>query len=184
MENKEIARLLWETADLMEIAGEDLSASAATATGRPPWKAIRSASSTSCGTRSAKSPTSPESARGWPVLAEIVERGSCERRDAAAGEISAGARWSSSKFRASGPKSIALIFEHYQIGTIDELEQPLPGAEAARRCRAWAPSWKRRCCARSPQYRAAHRPLSAELCRRRRGRTRSRCCARCPASKP
>ena len=36
MENKEIANILYETADLMEIAGEDRSASAATATAPPP----------------------------------------------------------------------------------------------------------------------------------------------------
>src|SRR5204862_4081395 len=56
------------------------------------------------------------------VLVEIVERGSCEKRDywllkypPAALEFL--------KIQGLGPKGIAVLFEHFQISTIDELEK-------------------------------------------------------------
>src|SRR5215472_297677 len=55
------------------------------------------------------------------VLAEIVATGSCDRRDALLQKFPAGAL-EFLKIQGLGPKSIALIFEHYHIGTIDELE--------------------------------------------------------------
>src|SRR3954466_12689767 len=55
------------------------------------------------------------------VLAEIVERQSCERRDELLLKFPPGAL-EFLKIQGLGPKSIALIFEHYRIGTIDELE--------------------------------------------------------------
>src|SRR5438270_7298462 len=56
------------------------------------------------------------------VLSEIVERRSCERRDALLEKFPPGAL-EFLKIQGLGPKGIALIFEHYRIGTIDELEQ-------------------------------------------------------------
>src|SRR5579871_1872252 len=56
------------------------------------------------------------------VLGEIVERGSCERRDALLQKFPPGAL-EFLKIQGLGPKGIALIFEHYRVATIDELEQ-------------------------------------------------------------
>jgi DNA polymerase (family 10) len=56
------------------------------------------------------------------VLAEICERRSCERRDLLLARFPAGAL-DFLKIQGLGPKGIALIFEHYHIGTIDELEK-------------------------------------------------------------
>src|SRR5450432_3906761 len=56
------------------------------------------------------------------VLTEIAERGSCERRDRLLEKFPPAAL-EFLKIQGLGPKGIALIFEHYKIGTIDELEQ-------------------------------------------------------------
>ena len=56
------------------------------------------------------------------VLAEIIERQSCERRDALLEKFPPGAL-EFLKIQGLGPKSIALIFEHFQAKTIDDLER-------------------------------------------------------------
>src|SRR5580658_6807333 len=56
------------------------------------------------------------------VLTEIIERQSCERRDVLLQKFPPGAL-EFLKIQGLGPKSIALLFEHYRVGTIDELEQ-------------------------------------------------------------
>jgi len=56
------------------------------------------------------------------VLAEIAERGSCERRDLLLAKFPPTAL-EFLKIQGLGPKGIALIFEHYRISTIDELER-------------------------------------------------------------
>src|SRR2546421_10407401 len=56
------------------------------------------------------------------VLAEIVERRSCERRDQLLEKFPPGAL-EFLKIQGLGPKGIALIFEHYHISTIEELER-------------------------------------------------------------
>ncbi len=56
------------------------------------------------------------------VLTEINTGGSCKSRDELLKKFPAGAL-DFLKIQGLGPKSIALIFEHYHIGTIDELEQ-------------------------------------------------------------
>ena len=124
MENKEIARVLWETADLMEIAGEDsfrirsYRNGATAIEGHPERIAdiLRRP-------RSARSPTFPDRQRPG-------RRAGGDRRHAAPASA---ATCCSQKFpptaleflkiQGLGPKSIALIFEHYRISTIDELER-------------------------------------------------------------
>src|SRR5579871_6808706 len=65
----------------------------------------------------------PGIGKGLPgVIADIVERGSCERRDALLEKFTPAAL-EFLKIQGLGPKGIALIFEHYRIGTIDELER-------------------------------------------------------------
>jgi DNA polymerase (family 10) len=56
------------------------------------------------------------------VLEEIAARGSCERRDELLQKFPAAAL-EFLKIQGLGPKGIALIFEHFQITTIDELER-------------------------------------------------------------
>ncbi len=123
MENKDIARLLWETADLMEIAGEDgfrirsYRNGATAIEGHPERIAdilrdpIRRVTDI------------PGIGKGLAlVLNEIIERQSCRQRDELLLKFPPGAL-EFLKIQGLGPKSIALIFEHYRIGTIDELER-------------------------------------------------------------
>ena len=123
MENREIARVLWETADLMEIAAEDSFRirsyrNGATAIEGYPERVIDILRDPS-----RKVTEIPGIGKGLSaVLQEIVDRGSCERRDQLLEKFPAGAL-EFLKIQGLGPKSIALIFEHYRIGTIDELEQ-------------------------------------------------------------
>ncbi|MDQ1469713.1 MAG: polymerase, partial [Bryobacterales bacterium] len=56
------------------------------------------------------------------VLNEIGQRGSCEMRDTLLQKFPVCAL-EFLKIQGLGPKSIALLFEHFQIKTIDELEQ-------------------------------------------------------------
>src|ERR1700694_3398405 len=78
-----------------------LSASAAIATGPPPSRAIGKGLAA--------------------VLAEIIERGSCERRDVLLLKYPPAAL-EFLKIQGLGPKGIAVLFEHFQITTMDELE--------------------------------------------------------------
>jgi DNA polymerase (family 10) len=123
LENQEIARVLWETADLMEIAGEDsfrirsYRNAVAAVEGYPeriadilrdPHRSVTEI---------------PGIGKGLArALAEIVERGSCERRDLLLQKFPPTAL-EFLKIQGLGPKSIALIFQHYRVSTIDELER-------------------------------------------------------------
>lgn len=123
MENKEIARLLLETADLMEVAGQD------------PFR-IRSyrngaAAIASYPERIADVVCNPERkvteiagiGKGLAaVLAEICERGSFERRDEMLAKYPASAL-ELLKIQGLGPKSIALLYEHHGVKTVDDLER-------------------------------------------------------------
>jgi DNA polymerase (family 10) len=123
VENKEIARILQETADLMEIAGEDSFRirsyrNGATAIEGFPERVVDILRDTS-----RKITEIPGIGKGLAgVLAEIVERQSCDRRDQLLEKFPPGAL-EFLKIQGLGPKSIVLIFEHYHCGTIDELEK-------------------------------------------------------------
>src|SRR5712671_2657960 len=56
------------------------------------------------------------------VLQELVERQSCERRDLLLAKFPPTAL-EMLKIQGLGPKSIALIWEHYRVSTIDGLER-------------------------------------------------------------
>ena len=89
----------------------------------PPSRVIPSASRISCATPTRNVTEIPGIGKGLAhVLAEIVERGSCERRDLLLQKFPPTAL-EFLKIQGLGPKSIALIFEHYRISTIDELER-------------------------------------------------------------
>jgi DNA polymerase (family 10) len=123
LENKEIARVLAETADLMEIAGEDpfrirsYRNGAAAVEGYPERieDILRDP---------ARSVTEvPGIGKGLAyALGEIVERRSCERRDNLLQKFPPTAL-EFLKIQGLGPKSIALILQHYRISTMDELER-------------------------------------------------------------
>ena len=66
MENKEIARVLWETADLMEIAGEDSFRIRSYRNGATAIEGHPERVADILATPSARSPTFPASAKGWP----------------------------------------------------------------------------------------------------------------------
>jgi DNA polymerase (family 10) len=123
LENKEIARILAETADLMEIAAEDSFRirsyrNGAAAVEGHPERVEDILRDPAC-----KVTDIPGIGKGLAaVLAEIVDHGSCERRDTLLQKFPPGAL-EFLKIQGLGPKGIALIFEHYRIGTIDELER-------------------------------------------------------------
>jgi DNA polymerase (family 10) len=123
MENKAFARLLSETADLMEIASEDpfrirSYRNAAAAIENYPERIedlLRDPN---------RSVTEiPGIGKGIAaVLKEILERGSFERRDQLLEKYPPTAL-EFLKIQGLGPKSIAAIWEHYRVSTIDELER-------------------------------------------------------------
>src|SRR5215471_5644137 len=123
MENREIARLLSETADLMEIAGEDSfrirsyrNAAAVIESYPEPLSAIL------------KNPDKKVTdiqgiGKGIAtVLQEIEERGSFERRDEMLALYPPTAL-ELLKIQGLGPKSIRVIWDQYRISTIDGLEK-------------------------------------------------------------
>jgi len=123
VENKEIARVLAETADLMEIAAEDAFRirsyrNAVTAVESYPERIeeiLRDPDR--------KVTDIPGIGKGLAVaLAEIVDHRSCDRRDALLQKFPPTAL-EFLKIQGLGPKGIALILEHYRISTIDELER-------------------------------------------------------------
>lgn len=123
MENKEIARVLWETADLMEIAGEDGFRIRSYRNGASAIETHPERIERLLGDPEHKVTDIPGIGKGLAVvLGEIVARGSCERRDALLEKFPPTAL-EFLKIQGLGPKSIALIFQHYGIGTIEQLEQ-------------------------------------------------------------
>ena len=123
MENKEIARILWETADLMEIAAEDGFRIRSYRNGATAVEGFPERIADILRDPERKVTDIPGIGKGLAqVLAEIAERGSCERRDLLVAKFPPGAL-EFLKIQGLGPKSIALIFEHFHIGTIDELER-------------------------------------------------------------
>lgn len=122
MTNKAIAALLEETADLMEIAGADGFR----------IRSYRNASAAVESTAESIADIVGDPARDVTKikgigksmakhLAQIVERGSFERRDELLNRYPPTAL-EFLKIQGLGPKSIALIYEHFRVSTIDGLE--------------------------------------------------------------
>ncbi len=122
MENKEIARLLHETADLMEVAAEDgfrirSYRNAAAAISSHPERIADIV----CHPER-KVTEIPGIGKGLAfVLAEICQRGSFDRRDEMLQRYPASAL-ELLKIQGLGPKSIALLYEHHGVHTVDDLE--------------------------------------------------------------
>ncbi len=123
LENREIARILWETADLMEIAGEDSFRIRSYRNGATAIEGYPERILDILRNPERKVTEIPGIGKGLAfVLEEITSRGSCERRDELLQKFPPTAL-DFLQIQGLGPKSIALIFEHFRIGTIDELEK-------------------------------------------------------------
>ncbi|HZS53567.1 MAG TPA: DNA polymerase/3'-5' exonuclease PolX [Bryobacteraceae bacterium] len=123
MENKDIARLLSETADLMEVAGEDgfrirSYRNAASVISSYPERIADIVCH-----RERKVTDVPGIGKGLAfVLDEICRRGSFDRRDEMLARYPASAL-ELLKIQGLGPKSIALLYEHHNVRTVDDLER-------------------------------------------------------------
>jgi DNA polymerase (family X) len=123
MENKEIARCLYETADLMEIAGEDSFRIRSYRNGAAAIEGHPERVEDIVRNPERKVTDIPGIGKGLAVvIGEILDRGSCERRDFWLLKYPPAAL-DFLKIQGLGPKGIALVFEHFRITTIDELEQ-------------------------------------------------------------
>src|SRR5579885_786743 len=123
MENREIARLLSETADLMEIAGEDgfrirSYRNAAAVVETYPEKIEDIVCNPD-----RKVTEIPGVGKGIAAaLQDICARGSFPVRDTLLQRFPASGL-ELLKIQGLGPKSIALLYEHYQVAGIDDLER-------------------------------------------------------------
>ncbi len=123
MENRQIAILLSETADLMEIAAEDSFRirsyrNAAAVIESYPERIVDI-----LGNPERKITDIPGIGKGiGAVIEEIARRGSFERRDQLLAKYPPGAL-ELLKIQGLGPKSIALLWEHFRISGIDDLER-------------------------------------------------------------
>jgi DNA polymerase (family X) len=122
MQNREIARLLSETADLMEIAAQDgfrirSYRNAAAALESYPEQVSLLASDPK------KLTEIPGVGKSMAAhIEEILKRGSFERRDELLAKYPPTAL-ELLNIQGLGPKSIALIWEHYRVSTVDGLEK-------------------------------------------------------------
>jgi DNA polymerase (family 10) len=123
MENREFARVLAETADLMEIAGEDgfrirSYRNAASAIEGYPERVDDILANPE-----RKVTEIPGVGKGLAsVLEELSRRGSFEKRDALLAQFPP-TLLDLFKIQGLGPKGIALVYQHYKVATIDELER-------------------------------------------------------------
>jgi len=123
VENREIARVLSETADLMEIAGEDSFRIRSYRNGATAVEGHPERIEDILRDPEKKVTDIPGIGKGLAaVLGEIVTHGSCERRDVLLQKFPPTAL-EFLKIQGLGPKGIALIFEHYRVSTIDDLER-------------------------------------------------------------
>jgi DNA polymerase (family 10) len=123
MENREIARLLSETADLMEIAAEDPFRIRSYRNGASVIESHPERIEDILKDPQRKVTDIPGIGKGLAaVLQEIAARGSFERRDLLIAKYPPTAL-ELLKIQGLGPKTIALLWEHYRVSTIDDLER-------------------------------------------------------------
>ncbi|MCS7023901.1 MAG: DNA polymerase/3'-5' exonuclease PolX [Bryobacteraceae bacterium] len=123
MENREIAQMLAETADLMEIAGEDPFRIRSYRNGAAAIEAYPERIEEVLRNPNKKVTDIPGIGKGLAaVLEEIVRRGSFERRDELLARYPPTAL-ELLKIQGLGPKSIAMIWEHFRVSTVDGLER-------------------------------------------------------------
>jgi DNA polymerase (family 10) len=123
LENKEIARILFETADLMEIAAADGFRIRSYRNGATAVEGYPERIADILKDPARKVTDIPGIGKSLAqVLNEIVERRSCKQRDVLLEKFPPTAL-EFLKIQGLGPKGIALILEHFRITTIDELER-------------------------------------------------------------
>jgi DNA polymerase (family 10) len=123
LENREFSKILAETADLMEIAGEDGFRIRSYRNGASAIEGYPESISSILGNPERKVTDVPGIGKGLAaVLQQIEARGSCDKRDELLLKFPPAAL-EFLKIQGLGPKSIALLFEHFQVSTMDELEQ-------------------------------------------------------------
>jgi DNA polymerase (family 10) len=123
MENREIAQLLSETADLMEIAGEDSFRIRSYRNGASAIEGYPERIEDILRDPARSVTDIPGIGKGLAaVLKEIAARGSFERRDHLLERYPPTAL-EMLKIQGLGPKSIAVIWEHFRVSTIDGLER-------------------------------------------------------------
>src|SRR5689334_12864836 len=123
LENRELARILAETADLMEIAGEDGFRIRSYRNGASAVEGYPERIADILHDPARNVTEIPGIGKGLAVaMHEIVERQSCDKRDALLQKFPPTVL-EFLKIQGLGPKGIALILEHYRIGTLDELER-------------------------------------------------------------
>jgi len=115
--------VLWQTADLMEIAAEDSFRIRSYRNGATAIEGYPERIADILADPNRKVTDIPGIGKGLAVvLNEIVDHGSCERRDLLLQKFPPTAL-EFLKIQGLGPKGIALILEHYRISTMDELER-------------------------------------------------------------
>ncbi|HEY1204992.1 MAG: DNA polymerase/3'-5' exonuclease PolX [Bryobacteraceae bacterium] len=121
MENREIGRLLSETADLMEIAAEDPFRIRSYRNGASAIESLPERIEDIA--KEGKLTGIPGIGKGLAsAIDEILKRGSFERRDLLLTKYPPTAL-ELLKIQGLGPKTIALLWEHYRVSTIDDLER-------------------------------------------------------------
>ena len=123
MENREIARLLAETADLMEIAAEDSFRIRSYRNAASVIESHPERIEDLLKDPARKVTDIPGIGKGIAgALQEIAARGSFERRDTLLTKYPP-TELELLKIQGLGPKTIALLWEHYRVSTIDDLER-------------------------------------------------------------
>jgi DNA polymerase (family X) len=123
LENREFARILHETADLMEIAGEDGFRIRSYRNGASAIEGYPESISAILANPERKITDVPGIGKGLAsVLQKIEAEGSFDKRDELLKKFPPAAL-EFLKIQGLGPKSIAMLFEHFQLTTIDQLEQ-------------------------------------------------------------
>jgi DNA polymerase (family 10) len=123
LENREFARILYETGDLMEIAGEDGFRIRSYRNGASAIEGYPERIADILADPERKVTDIPGIGKGLAaVLKEIGERGTFDKRDELLQKFPPAAL-EFLKIQGLGPKSIALLFEHFQVQTMDDLER-------------------------------------------------------------
>jgi DNA polymerase (family X) len=123
MQNREIANILAETADLMEIAAEDSFRIRSYRNAAGIIEGYPESISGIAGDPDRNLTDVPGIGKGIAaIIAEVLQRGSFEKRDQLLSKYPPTAL-ELLKIQGLGPKSIALLFEQFQVATVDDLER-------------------------------------------------------------
>jgi DNA polymerase (family 10) len=123
MENREFARVLAETADLMEIAGEDGFRIRSYRNAASAIEGFPERVDDILANPERKVTEIPGVGKGLAgVLDDLSKHGSFEKRDALLEQFPP-TLLELLKIQGLGPKGISLVWQHYKVATIDELER-------------------------------------------------------------